>query len=165
MTENPYLLENVEDSSALHALGAFIVLWAVFECVLEIGIMKELNINAQKAAVITCDMHTKARADCLRALISLHTPNHKALSLIIKIQDEGKRNTIHHGLILVRPLPIKFVKRSAGGKYKQTITSFGSQEMQRHINKIANLIDELKAALSIRDEDMNKWFGDSAPPV
>jgi hypothetical protein len=152
-----------DDAASVRGVGAFVILWSVFEAVLEIGIMRELKLSPVKSAIVTCEMGTKARSGCLRSLISLDRPKHEALGLILRIINEGERNTIHHGMIQVRPAPIKFIKRTAGGSYKETITSFSSQKMQSHINKLSGLINSLQSSLGITDNDLNTFLEESRP--
>ena len=147
-----------EDQLTSSLIGYFVTLWSVFETVLEVGIMRELEISAAKSSILTCDMGTKARAEILRSLIYLRDPENRARSLISKIQSEGERNTIHHGTIQVRPLPHRFIKRTANGKYQERIIEFSPDRLRAHITKLIELIDELQKELDISDEDLNRFI-------
>lgn len=142
-----------DHSKLLHLYGIFMCAWSALESVLQAAIMKELDVSATKAVIITGKMQFNPRAQLLANLLkhSEH-PNKEAITLINKMEGFAHRNTIVHGLMVVgEPDKLTFVKYDGGASLKQTFTP---TDLLKHVRGLNDRIIKLQALLDVSESDL-----------
>jgi hypothetical protein len=157
-------------TEVLKAYGLFMVTWSVLESLLEVAIKKQLGITEVQTAIVTSSLGFRARSSILSSLLALDgAKQNGAISLLNKISEDAKRNTLVHGHIFVgEEEKLTFVKADISKRYRAKRASFTSSALLRHVQTINSDIANLQTLLRITDQELDSFgkigFDASAPP-
>lgn len=147
-------------AQVIHGFGMFMVAWSVLEGVIQVAIMKELQVSSAKAIVVTAGMQFRQRVAVLSSLLKLSDTNRKpAIALLRKIEKKGNRNMLVHGHIIVGvPGLLTFVKSSASedSGLRTNKASFTTADLQRHVLELNDEIARLQILLGVSDAEVQQ---------
>ncbi len=169
------------------AYGHFMLVWAEFEAVIELGIMKQTGMDPIISQVVTSGLAFERRASILRSLLHIRSdpddPNDvaakKAISLINSIAQEADRNHLIHGVPIGLQdkggVRLGFVKRTTDQQFKGKWKEMDAKSFTTLNISIDKKTNELREFLGITDEDQrffsnigrilsNKSFRSPQPP-
>ncbi len=102
-----------EMAITLAAYGLFMLNWSLLETVIEVAIMKRLELHPLEGAIVTSSLSFQARASILRSFLALDPkPEAKeAIKVINTTTQEASRNAIIHGQVFAEGETLSFVYR------------------------------------------------------
>lgn len=145
---------NRDNDQLMHMLGSFVLIWSTFESIIDAAIVKRLGITRIKGAIVVSDLGILARVGILKSLLNLQTDKQQAaLTTIDKIQEEAKRNTLMHATIHLSGGTLEFIKLETKTRLKAKLIEYDPEEFAKRINKISDLIDDLRDQLGVSERD------------
>jgi hypothetical protein len=137
------------------AVGMFHVAWATIDLVMSYAIGQLLKISDEETHLLTAGMEFGRKATVLRNLVlrSSHRNKAKIIGALNRVQNDGKRNAITHGLMVFDSagIGVTFIDRSRGGEYTATPHKFTYAEFTAHVSEFLNYTEELEVALDVKD--------------
>ena len=99
----------------LHRYGMFMVTWSILDGVVQAALMKQLQLDPERALIVTTSMQFRQRVAVLSSLLRLLGSQHQeAIALLQKLEKSARRNALVHGHIVIGvPGQLTFVKSSA----------------------------------------------------
>lgn len=145
---------NRDNDQLMHMLGSFVLIWSTFESIIDAAIVKRLGITQIKGAIVVSDLGIVARVGILKSLLDLQTDKQQAaLTTIGKIQEEAKRNTLMHATIHLSGGTLEFIQLETKTRLKAKLVEYDPGEFAKRINKIGDLIDDLRDQLGVSERD------------
>jgi hypothetical protein len=143
----------------LAAYGLFMVNWSLLETVLEVAIMKRLELHPLEGAIVTSSLGFQARASILRSFLALDATVQakEAIAVINTATQEANRNTIIHGHVFFEGETLSFVYRKVDqGLTAKRVTVDSKSMLQRGANLRESIV-RLQSLLSISDDDLREF--------
>jgi len=128
-----------------------LVLWNVFESLLEISIMREAKLAPLQAVIICSGLPFERKASIARSLLALRDATN-AIRLINRITQEVSRNLLIHAQIRAGENTITFRKIETDQRLKVKEKTFNVETLEAHYRAFSKLMDELMADLGIYDD-------------
>jgi hypothetical protein len=141
--------------------GAFLLLWQEFELMMEIAIMRELNLTADVGSALCASLAFQAKFSTLLALLRRDQSNKSKIAAVKTAQKVAKRNAFVHGFILnLKEDPrIRLVNRTnRNGKYKVTSTAVGMLSMVNHAAEFMEAFEAAGESLGISIADIDAYL-------
>ena len=60
-------------------LGSFVFLWSMLEQILDVAVMKQLNIDPERAVIVASNLPFERKVSIVRSLLHLHDPKFSPL--------------------------------------------------------------------------------------
>lgn len=144
------------------AYGLFLMIWGVFETIIEVAIARQLGIDFLRGNIVTSGLAFERRASVLRSLLALHGERHaEPIKLITQIAQEASRNALIHGMVFVGEKELTFVKRDTSQELRVTEKTFSVEGLLKHVTSIRIKVEQLQPLLSVSDDDLHA-FGTAA---
>jgi hypothetical protein len=134
--------------------------WSALELLYEVAIMKQLGIDAKRAAIITCGLGTKARVGILLSLLALHGEKYAAtIKAINRLTTNSKRNIIVHGHLAIdnETGAMMFTSRRADQSFSASQVTFMPNDLFQHAIKINDETKIIQADLGISEVDLHDF--------
>lgn len=147
-------VDNVTHTQLMATYGTFMVLWGVFESVLELAIERETSIKPLHSIIILSGLGFERKAAIARSLLALNPTKASAIPIINKITKEAGRNAIVHGQLHVGHKHLEFVKHRTDQTLKTSVVSFTAPQFIELVKKVSALLGDLQDALDIQDDDL-----------
>jgi hypothetical protein len=128
------------------------VLWSVFESVLELSIVREAKLAPLPGVIITSGLGVERKASIARSLLALRDDSAKAISLINKILQRASRNALVHGEIHIAYNAVVFKKRETNQSLKIRETILSAPDFIKLVQEVSEVLGELQAELRIPDD-------------
>lgn len=143
--------------ASLHAMGTYVVAWAVFESVVETAIWKRVGTSAEIASILTSDMQTQLRVHCLRTLLKLEDETHPARATLKTIANLGFRNRLQHSLIEINEDALALLARRVAKGAEAERIPIAQAQLEKEISKLTALTIQLQGELGISEADINAF--------
>jgi hypothetical protein len=88
-------------AATLQGFGNFLAKWSTYEIVVEILIMRELDITPEQASIVCTGRAVDVKLNMLQALMGERAKGHAGLSALLNARREAKRNLFVHGFFRV----------------------------------------------------------------
>jgi hypothetical protein len=140
--------------------GIFYSLWLILEATIECAIGRFLDLPHRKTHILMAGMEFGRKASLLRILLddSDHPDREKIRNLLVKIQNEAKRNIFTHSLLKSEVDNVTFVHRKVqNGKFTVTSTKFSPDEFNKHVVDIIAVSNEFGLLLGINQEEFEAY--------
>ncbi len=148
-----------EMAITLAAYGLFMLNWSLLETVIEVAIMKRLELHPLEGAIVTSSLSFQARASILRSFLALDPkPEAKeAIKVINTTTQEASRNAIIHGQVFAEGETLSFVYRKVDqGLTAKRITVDSVLMLQRATNLRESIV-RLQFLLAISNDDLHEF--------
>jgi hypothetical protein len=139
----------------LAAYGLFMLNWSLLETVIEVAIMKRLELHPLEGNIVTSGLNFQARSSILRSLLSLDESKEskEARQLINTIVTEANRNAIIHGQVFVAGHHhLRFIHRKTADVISAKCIEVDADSMQKRASILRDNITRLQSLLSVSDE-------------
>lgn len=141
------------------ALGQFLVAFSTVETVLEVGIAKLLNLDPQRASIVTGGLAFKARTTILSSLLHLdEKANKDAIAALKKLTSRGERNHIAHAVIAYSSSRVKFYHRQVQERLKVREKNFDANQLFALAVEFGEFGAKLQECLGISSDDISDFF-------
>lgn len=168
MTSGPQVTP--ANSYLISTLGTFVVAWSVLDLLIDAAIIKQLNLDPKRGAIVTCGLGFEAKVGMLSSLLHLSDPEYAdVIRAIDEIKTQARRNVLLHGYISIGDAALEFTKMDA--KSKLTVRSV--KHAPEHFNEVLGIIcrktdyvaDRLGITLADREAIVNigKSMANKAP--
>jgi hypothetical protein len=140
--------------------GSFLQLWQTFELVIEIGIMRRLNLSPRHASVVLNSLNFSAKSSILLALLREGGQENKAaISAVTTAQTQAERNDFTHSFMTTADDgTMKLVRRNIrGGNYSVSLRDVNATAMRDHGFQFANAAEAAMKALEITAPDVDRY--------
>ena len=139
-------------------LGAFVVGWSVFESVLDVAISRQLKITDEQGLIVTSGLAFERKLQILIALLSLEKDEHRStISSLKRIKKVAARNLLLHGNIWIGDDHLHFVQVLTDDGLKAREIKHNVKNFATSIQEIMQLVESVKSALSITDDDRSRF--------
>jgi hypothetical protein len=154
-------IDDVPDAMVvtLAAYGLFMLNWSLLETVLEVAIMKRLELHPLEGTIVTASLGFQARASILRSFLVLDaSPESKdAIKVINTATQEANRNMIIHGQVFAEGETLSFVYRKVDQGLTAKRIKVDSTSMLQRASRLKESIIRLQSLLSISDDDLHEF--------
>jgi len=164
MTDNPghnLSRANAKQMREFFSLyGSFLQLWQSFELVIEIGIMRQLNLSARHASIVLNSLNFSAKSSILLALLKEDAEKNKvAISAITETQTQAKRNDFAHSFLTNSDNGLmRLIRRNVrNGNYSVGLRDVSSTTMHKHGDQFAEALRLSHKALGITEADVDQY--------
>lgn len=144
----------------LAAYGLFMINWSLFETVIEVAIMKRLQLHPLEGNIVTSSLTFQARSNILRSLLELDVSKEakEAQKLISTVVQEAKRNAIAHGQVFVAGSHhLRFIHRKTDAAISAKCIEVDADSMQKRASTLRENIIRLQELLSVSDDLMHEF--------
>lgn len=157
------------DQIAFYAqYGIFLHAFSTFELSIELGIKNQLKLSDVQTSIVCGGLGAGAKLEILRSLCGLDKSQEKIQLAVTKALNLASRNAFAHGLLLRHGEEDRYVllKRDVKFSYSVNGKKLSSHKMKEHGRAFLLALDELQAALSITQADIDAYarsVADHAP--
>jgi hypothetical protein len=158
-TEPPFDVSD-EMTVTLAAYGLFMLNWSLLETVIEVAIMKRLELHPLEGNIVTSSLSFQARSSILRSLLELDVGKEakEAQRLIGTIVQEANRNAIIHGQVFVAGSHhLRFIHRKTDSGISAKCIEVDSDSMQQRATALKENIVRLQELLSVPDDLLHEF--------
>jgi hypothetical protein len=144
----------------LAAYGLFMLNWSLLETVIEVAIMKRLQLRPLEGNIVTSSLTFQARSSILRSLLEVDASKEakEAQGLIKTIVQEASRNAIAHGQVFVAGSHhLRFIHRKTDNAISAKCIEVDADSMQKRASTLKENIIRLQELLSVSDDLMQVW--------
>ena len=138
--------------------GDFLTVWSTFDMILEVIIMRELNISAEKTSILCAGLGFGSKASIACSLLNTRPSSETArtVALIREAQTIGERNSFAHGFFLVNESTAKFqlIRREIRDFYSARIKELDCATMQKHSADFIPKFREIEQHALISEKDL-----------
>jgi hypothetical protein len=153
---------DAEEMRAFFALyGSFLQLWQTFELVIEIAIMKQLNLSALHASIVLCSLGFQAKSNILVSLLKEDTrKNLEALSAIGNAQTQAGRNAFTHSFLTRSEAggQLRLINRDVKNGYSAKLKEVDVSLMHTHGDGFASAFRRAQDALGVTDAEVDEYI-------
>jgi hypothetical protein len=133
-------------------LGNFTVTWSILDLILDATIMRQLKINATRAAIVTSGLGFERKLSIVRCLLNLHGSKYSsALAKIATIQQIAHRNVLMHGHVHPTKNALRFVKVDTDHKMKARSVSLERDKFGKVVAEISRLMAEFQSEVGVTE--------------
>jgi 2-keto-3-deoxy-galactonokinase len=136
----------------LAAYGLFMVNWSLLETIIEVAIMKRLELNPLEGNIVTSSLSFQARSSILRSLLELDESKEarEAKTLIGTIVKEANRNAIIHGQVFVAGSHhLRFIYRKTDDSLSAKCIEVDCDSMQKRATSLRQNIVRLQVCIDV----------------
>jgi hypothetical protein len=143
----------------LAAYGLFMLNWSLLETVLEVAIMKRLELHPLEGTIVTASLGFQSRASILRSFLALDTTQESkdAIKEINTATQEANRNTIIHGQVFAEGETLSFVHRRVDQGLTAKRVIVDSTSMLQRASRLKESVIRIQSLLSISDDDLHEF--------
>ena len=136
----------------------FLLSWAEFDLILEILIMRELNIKHADACIICGVLQHGAKMETLVSLLARKEHNKDGISVLRKAQEEAGRNSFAHGFLHTdNDGRAGIYYREIKNKLTVKRRSLNPRTMVGHAAKFATAVAKVKDHFRVTDDQINDY--------
>lgn len=149
------------DKEFVHAFGQFLLDWTSFTTLIELLLIKELQLPYIKGHILCEATPFGKQLDILKAVLSQNSPaDVVGIKLISDIVNHSKRNFLTHGLINfdMDSGDIIFTKRDVRGELRKTELSFNRHNFKEHVEDFLMQKQELITYFKISDDEIEQYI-------
>jgi len=147
-------VDNFEHAKIMHAYGLFLVMWSIFESLLDYLIERETKLDPLRAIIIISGLGFERKAGITRSLLSLDSKNTDAIAAISKFITDAGRNGMIHGEVHLGLKHIEFVKHKTDHSLKTSIKSFTAGELSALVGKMSTAMQVIQDLVGVQDDDL-----------
>src|SRR5258708_5599729 len=140
--------------------GSFLQLWQTFELVIEIGIMRRLNLSPRHASIVLNSLNFSAKSSILLALLrEAEEENKTAISAVTTAQTQAERNGFTHSFLTIADDGLmRLVRRNIrNGHYNVSLRDVDATAMRDHGYQFAEAEEIAMRALGITAADVDEY--------
>jgi hypothetical protein len=143
----------------LAGYGLFMLNWSLLESVIEVAIMKRVELHPLEGTIITASLGFQARSNILKSFLALDTSEQskEAIKVLTAAADDANRNMIIHGQVFPEGDSLTFVFRKVGHKLTAKKITLDSDSMREKASRLREHIVKLQSLLSISDDEMHEF--------
>jgi hypothetical protein len=159
MTSLPSIDVPDEMVVTLAAYGLFMLNWSLLETVMEVAIMKRLELHPLEGTIVTASLGFQARSSILRSFLALDTSSESkdAIKVINTATQEANRNMIIHGQVFAEGETLSFVYRKVNQGLTAKRITVDSTSMLQRASRLKGSVVRLQSLLSISDDDLHEF--------
>lgn len=137
--------------------GSFFAVWASYELVVEVIIMRRLRLSPIEASIVCGGLGFGAKVNILYSLIA--DGDEVGKKLLRDAQNIAARNDFAHGFITKTPVPYQFklIRRDVKDALTVRVKPLGFEEMAEHGIKVADAFHAVQAHFGVSDEDLDAY--------
>jgi hypothetical protein len=145
--------------TTLAGYGLFMLNWSLLETVIEVAIMKRLELHPLEGTIVTASLGFQARASILKSFLALDTSDQskEAIKVITAATDDANRNWIIHGQVFAEGETLTFVYRKVGHTLTAKKITLNADSMREKASRLRQHIVQLQSLLSISDGDLHEF--------
>ncbi|WP_146986214.1 hypothetical protein [Bradyrhizobium macuxiense] len=139
--------------------GSFLQLWQTFELVIEVAIMRRLNLSARHASIVLNSLNFAAKSNILSSLLK-EEGDQEALSALGNAQTKAGRNDFIHSFLTIQDAGIfRLVRRNIkNGNYTADLNELDVPAMFTHGAQFAEAYERAQTALGVTSEDVDQYI-------
>jgi len=169
--EDKQTLQRLKDALQLGVAGiawvgaysTFLLVWAGFELLIEILIMRALRLTPQETSILCGSLNFGAKVNIAYSLLARDEANAEGLSLLKKAHNVADRNSFAHGFLFSdrvedgNYLVPKLVKRDIKDKYRVIAKPLGADEILKHSSDFMQRVNDALTHFKVTPEDMQAY--------
>lgn len=133
-------------------LGNFTITWSILDLILDATIMRQLKINATRAAIVTSGLGFERKLSIVRCLLALHGARYSsALAKLAAIQQIAHRNVLMHGHVHPEKTALRFIKVDTGHQMKARSVALKRGEFDKVVLEINRLMVEFQSEVGVTE--------------
>jgi hypothetical protein len=140
--------------------GSFLQLWQTFELVIEISIMRQLNLSARHASMVLNSLNFAAKSNILAALLKEDAlKNQDAISALSTAQTQAERNDFIHSFLTTSDVGLmRLVRRNIrNGNYSASLRDVDATMMGNHGLQFPQALERAMDALAVTGADIDQY--------
>jgi hypothetical protein len=140
--------------------GSFLQLWQTFEIVIEIGIMRRLNLSPRHASIVLNGLNFSAKSSILLALLrEAEQENKTAISAVTSAQTQAERNDFTHSFFTTSDEGLmRLVRRNIrNGHYSVNLRDVNATTMRDHGYQFSEAVKVAMEALGVTPKDVDEY--------
>ena len=143
----------------LQGFGNFFATWSTYEIVVEVLIMRELDVTPEQASIVCTGRAVDVKLNMLQALMGERAKGHAGLSALQNARGEAKRNLFVHGFFRVNRErgDLFLISRAAKAGYWVKSELINYETMDEHLGRFLDLYVEAKRLFGVADEDIEAY--------
>jgi hypothetical protein len=143
----------------LAGIGNFLALWATFEVILEMLIMRELRLTQEEASIVCAGKAVDAKMTLLEALLNRDKKKAAGIAVLRAARTVAERNNFAHGFFRVDHATgdLYLINRSAKNQYSATTKHLTHDTVDAHLDKFTQRFVEVKGHFGITDEEIDTY--------
>lgn len=143
----------------LAGYGLFMLNWSLLETVIEVAIMKRVELHPLEGAIVTASLGFQTRFSILKSFLALDKSEQskEAVKVLTAAADDANRNTIIHGHVFPEGDSLTFVLRKTGNSFTAKKITLDSVSMREKASRLREHIVKLQSILSVSDDDLHEF--------
>lgn len=152
-----------EEILKMAAFGTFMTIWAQFELIVEMLIMRELRLTPMETSIICGGLGFGAKANALYSLLNRDkAKNEIGVRLLAEAQVAAQRNWFAHGFLILKDGQMELVRREVKGTYIVRKKKFSAQDLMAHANNFIALFNKCQLEFRISNADLDNYGSEIA---
>ena len=156
--KGPLSREEIGDFHSLAALyGSFMILWATFELLIEIAIMRELNLSPRDTSITVGGLGFGAKVEIFFSLMAKSETNSNKSKKVREFQNIAKRNALVHSFPVLQGRDYVLIRREVKGNLIIKRTRYNERQLYQHVSSLSDKLVEVQNELKITDDDIDEY--------
>ena len=136
--------------------GDFLAFWSTFDVLIEVIIMRELAIDAEKASIVCAGLGLGAKMAIAKSLLNERPQGTPTIKLLKEAQTLAERNSFAHGFFLIEQGTATFelIRREVEDTYTARVRKMDCDAMAKHAAQFTAKVNELQKCASVSNADL-----------